>query len=149
MRENATKAEKALRRLLPSDWEQQVPLCGDYIADFYHPLYRVVIEADGGYHNNYEQVAKDHERDARMAADGVLVIRFTNTQIRKQPKWVAETIDRQVRNLCRVSRLPLPEKTKELVGRLARQTKGIRRRRCLNGRKAAYHVIPDRSAIED
>src|SRR4051812_36242798 len=112
MRADQTKAEKALGRILKAGWTSQVPLCGDYIADFYHAAYRAVVEADGGYHTTDEQQAKDRSRDAAMASHGLLVMRFTNRQIIKQTPWVADSIRRQIDTQCKALGIPLPPMTR-------------------------------------
>ena len=105
MRGNPTKAEKALWLSLSIDtnWQCQVPLCDTYIANFLHPTYGLVIEADGGYHNEPHQIAKDVARDRAMISSGFQVLRFTNRQILRQPSWVMNCIARRI-NVIRVMR---------------------------------------------
>lgn len=141
MRKDQTKAEKRIRTILNSEWQEQVPLCGNYIADFYHPAYKVVIEADGGYHTTSEQTARDRMRDAVMARDGILVIRFTNRQIISQSPWVAQTITRQLSTLCRSHGIPRPEQKKSPAAILDKQRQRNLKAKRLNGGKKAYHVI--------
>jgi len=49
-----------------------------YIADFYIPIYNLIIEVDGGYHNTKERREKDRERDDWFIGRGIRVWRITN-----------------------------------------------------------------------
>lgn len=83
MRRNPTPAEKRLwhfircKRLGVKFGRQRLVL--GYIADFYCPSHRIVIEVDGSSHDN--KGSYDAHRNAVMAAQGFLVIRFTNSQV--------------------------------------------------------------------
>jgi len=148
MREDMTKAERKLRRMLSSEWRSQEPLLGNYIADFFHPRYRIVIEADGGYHTPPEQRAKDAARDAAMGGDKITVLRFTNTQVLKQSRWVFQSIDRAMGVAWRAMGLPPLEAALSSVRRLAAEQKRKDRRKRLNGGKCQYHVIPECDPID-
>lgn len=50
-----------------------------YIADFAFPDLKVIIEADGGYHDG--RVEYDNRRDAYLSSIGWTVIRFRNEAI--------------------------------------------------------------------
>ena len=53
-----------------------------YRMDFYHPVARVCIEADGYHHWKQERMGYDRNRTARLRRDlHCEVLRFTNTQI--------------------------------------------------------------------
>lgn len=54
---------------------------GPYIADFYSPRIRLVIELDGESHDDDAAIARDNERDAFMKALGIFVLRFSNTEV--------------------------------------------------------------------
>lgn len=56
-------------------------IIGDYIADFYCPKSRLVIEVDGGQHFDVEGREKDRERDDYMAYAGITVLRFSNRDV--------------------------------------------------------------------
>lgn len=47
-----------------------------YIADFYVPENRVIIEVDGDSHNEIDRLKKDRERDNLFARHGILTLRF-------------------------------------------------------------------------
>lgn len=56
-------------------------IIGDYIVDFVCIEKRLVIEVDGGYHSEYEQIEKDEFRTERLKDLGFSVIRFMNEDI--------------------------------------------------------------------
>jgi len=56
-------------------------IIGNYIADFYCPKSRLVIEVDGGQHLDVEAREKDRERDNYMEKAGITVLRFTNNDV--------------------------------------------------------------------
>ena len=56
-------------------------IIGDYIVDFVCIEKRLVIEVDGGYHSEYEQIEKDEFRTQRLSELGFSVIRFKNEEI--------------------------------------------------------------------
>ena len=55
-------------------FRRQAPLLGRYIADFLASAQRLVIEVDGGRHN--EQHRADARRDAVLARAGYRVLRL-------------------------------------------------------------------------
>ena len=93
LRDSQTEAEKRLwyalrdRRLCGLKFRRQVPL-GPYIADFYCPAARLIVEADGGHHN----MASDAFRDGWMAAQGIITLRFWNSDILQNLQGVLATI---------------------------------------------------------
>lgn len=83
MRQNMTNAERKLWRRIRCDAlgvraRRQVVMRG-YIADFYIPRWKLIIEVDGKYHEN--QVEYDEKRDANLARIGFKTIRFTNNRV--------------------------------------------------------------------
>ncbi|MBQ7742079.1 MAG: endonuclease domain-containing protein [Bacteroidaceae bacterium] len=56
-------------------------IIGDYIVDFVCIEKKLVIEVDGGYHSEYEQIEKDEFRTERLKDVGFRVIRFKNEEI--------------------------------------------------------------------
>ena len=70
------------------DYLQYLPLTvhrqkviGDYIADFYIPKAKIVIELDGSQHFEPKHSEKDRVRDAYMERLGILVLRYTNDYV--------------------------------------------------------------------
>ncbi len=85
MREKPTPAEAALwERLrgvrLGVKFRQQAIIRG-FIADFWCPKLKLVVEVDGDYHLSPEQAAKDAHRDAAMRQLGITVLRFRNAEV--------------------------------------------------------------------
>jgi very-short-patch-repair endonuclease len=54
---------------------------GGYIADFYCPTKRLVIEIDGSQHFRKDDMEYDQNRTKSFQALGINVIRFTNADI--------------------------------------------------------------------
>ena len=52
-----------------------------YIADFYDPDNKVIIELDGGYHSTEEQKRRDAVRDDILKAHGYKVFRIQNRSV--------------------------------------------------------------------
>lgn len=84
LRRPLTPAEAVLwkhlrgRRLGGSKFRRQQPI-GPYIADFFCPAARLVVELDGDTHVGRE--AHDAARDEYLRAVGCRVIRFWNTAV--------------------------------------------------------------------
>ena len=65
----------ALRgRALGVQFRRQVPLAGRYIVDFCAPTVRLVVEVDGGYHE--QRRCADRRRDAVLGELGYRVVRM-------------------------------------------------------------------------
>ena len=56
-------------------------IIGDYIVDFVCLEKKLILEIDGGYHSEYEQIQKDEHRTERLKAMGFNVIRYTNEDL--------------------------------------------------------------------
>jgi len=69
---------------------------GSYIADFYCPLLKVVIEVDGGQHYSEEAMVYDHKRKEFLKGAGIRVIRFNNLDILKNMEGVFESIQKEL-----------------------------------------------------
>ena len=94
LRHNMTDAEQGLWRILRNRQFAGVKFrrlvsIGPYIADFVCYDARLVIEADGGQHNESKA---DNLRDAWFAANGFRVLRFWNNEILKNAEGVAAAI---------------------------------------------------------
>ncbi len=59
---------------------QQHPI-GSYIADFYCNEVGLVVEVDGGVHDQIEQKERDRLRDLAMRNHGLTILRITNQSI--------------------------------------------------------------------
>jgi very-short-patch-repair endonuclease len=99
LRTRMTDAERVLwhhlraHRLDGAKFRRQQPI-GPYIVDFVHFGARVIVEADGGHHN---ESAHDDVRDAWLRAQGFRVLRFWNSEIAHNTPAVLETIWMAVR----------------------------------------------------
>lgn len=88
LRQNMTDAEQLLwrhlraHRLSGQKFRRQQPI-GPYIVDFVHFGARLIIEADGGQHNDN---AEDRMRDAYLHRHGFRVLRFWNQRFLLRPK---------------------------------------------------------------
>ena len=71
-------------------FKRQLPI-GRYIVDFVCLEYRLIIEADGGQHND----ETDQLRDAWIKAQGFTILRFWNHDILQQTEAVLESIRQQ------------------------------------------------------
>jgi very-short-patch-repair endonuclease len=67
------------RQLYGFKFRRQYPL-GDYFVDFYCAEASLVIELDGQTHVGRED--EDAKRQAWLESQGLLVLRFTNQQVR-------------------------------------------------------------------
>ncbi|MGL5036542.1 MAG: endonuclease domain-containing protein, partial [Aeromonas sp.] len=63
-----------------------------YIADFYCPSHKLVIEVDGDSHFTEQGRDSDLQRDQFMHALGLRVLRFTNQQIMQELSAVLTVI---------------------------------------------------------
>ncbi len=94
LRKNQTPAESKLwsilRKAKTKIYRQRV--VHGFIADFYIPKYNIIIELDGEYHGDQEQVILDIEREEILKSDGFQIIRFTNEQVMKDIKFVIDSI---------------------------------------------------------
>ncbi len=85
MRKYPTEAEAALWELLKSknldDKFRRQHVIGDYIVDFVCLDKQLVIEVDGGYHNEPDQQEEDIQRTNFLQSKGFSVLRFTNEEV--------------------------------------------------------------------
>jgi very-short-patch-repair endonuclease len=97
LRNGATPAERVLWRELRKNqiggfrFRRQVALSG-FIADFACYEARLVIEVDGATHSAAEEIECDAARDAKLKANGNIVLRFTNDEVFHNIEGVLETI---------------------------------------------------------
>lgn len=99
LRENPTFAEsflwKRLSRLRYTQehilFRRQARIFG-WIADFYCPSARLVVEVDGGYHNTPLQQRSDCERDRVLREHNFQTLRFTSQEVFQNTQRVVNTI---------------------------------------------------------
>lgn len=86
LREKMTKAETELwfylknRKLKGFKFRRQHPL-HLFIVDFYCHELGLIIEVDGAYHAEQEQIVEDKKRTELLKFQGLRVIRFTNKEV--------------------------------------------------------------------
>jgi len=102
MRHEPTDAERVLWQRLRhlnvagSHFRRQATI-GPYFADFACHASRLVIEPDGGQHNEALGLARDARRTAELESRGYRVLRFWNNEVLGNVDGVMETIAAAVR----------------------------------------------------
>lgn len=110
MRKAMTPAEArlwvALRDLRSQGlhFRRQAPLRGYYL-DFFCWTRGVIVEVDGASHLAEDRVRQDRVRDAVMAREGLLTLRYDNLMVRDQLTHVVDDV--RTRCLARPTRSPL------------------------------------------
>ena len=95
LRQHSTDDEQALwkrlrnRQLAGCKFRRQVPL-GKYIVDFVCFERKVVVEVDGGHHQ--EQVSSDAVRTTWLESQGFQVLRFWNHEVLADTEAVQEAL---------------------------------------------------------
>lgn len=74
-----------------SHFRRQAPI-GPYVVDFFCPAKRLIIELDGGHHNEDDTATRDLERQSWLEHEGYRVIRFWNSEINADLTAVLERI---------------------------------------------------------
>jgi very-short-patch-repair endonuclease len=81
LRANATPHERTLWRALKelpvegTHFRRQAPI-GPYVVDFFCPAGHLIIELDGGHHNDDETAKRDRERQRWLEQEVYRVVRF-------------------------------------------------------------------------
>ena len=70
-------------------------IIGKYVVDFYCHAAGLVVELDGGIHE--QRIESDQERDEDLSGRGLLVLRFKNAQVRRD----ITTVLAQIAEACR------------------------------------------------
>jgi cyclase len=104
LRQRMTKAESVLWQELRDNqlgmkFRRQMPFVfGNYhyITDFYCPKLKLIIEIDGGIHNDPEVKEIDDFREDVFKTAGYKVIRFKNEEIIDSLNQVIEKIKREI-----------------------------------------------------
>ena len=97
LRNNATPAERKLwthlqnNSLLGYKFRRQHGI-GPYIADFYCPEAKLVVELDGAVNCTEEAAGYDKERDLFMFRHGISTIRFRNSEVWNNMDNLLQTI---------------------------------------------------------
>jgi very-short-patch-repair endonuclease len=101
LREAMTAAEQFLwskirMKQVSGYWFYRQKPVGEYIADFYCPKAKLVIEVDGGKHLSRENREYDKVRDKYMEGLGLRILRFTNIEILTNIKGVLKRINDKI-----------------------------------------------------
>ena len=86
LRNNLTKTETIIwsrirkRQVNGTKFRRQFSI-GPFIADFYCPRLKVVVEIDGPYHNSRRQIEYDLRREKYIEQFGILILRYTNDDV--------------------------------------------------------------------
>ena len=96
LRKNMTKEERKLwyeyLNNYPLRFRRQVTF-GHFILDFYCTAAKLAVELDGSQHYGEEGLAKDAERTRFLESNGIVVLRFPNTDVTGNLRGVCELID--------------------------------------------------------
>jgi isoleucyl-tRNA synthetase/very-short-patch-repair endonuclease len=97
LRKNQTEAESKLWNSLRNNQLQNFEFrrqhqIGNYIADFICLEKKLIIELDGGQHNEEEGKIKDEKRTAFLTSEGFRVLRFWNNEIFENIEGVVDSI---------------------------------------------------------
>ena len=100
LRNNQTEQEEKLWQLIRNNkfygykFRRQFPI-GDYIVDFVCLEKRIIIELDGGQHNEPEHIRYDNERTAYLERRCYKVIRFWNNEVNENIVGVYEKLQQE------------------------------------------------------
>ena len=89
-------------------FRRQQPI-DDYIVDFVHLDKRLIIEVDGGQHNEIQTIARDNLRTAYLENQGFHLIRFCDSDVLRNMDGVLEKIGETLAELS-PSLLSLPSR---------------------------------------
>ncbi|MEW6776693.1 MAG: endonuclease domain-containing protein [Bdellovibrionota bacterium] len=97
LRSNPTDAERLLwrhlrrREVAGFKFRRQHPI-GPYITDFICLEKKLIIEVDGGQHNETPVIERDQARAEWLESEGFRVLRFWNNEVMQNAEGVIEKI---------------------------------------------------------
>jgi len=112
LRSKQTDAENLLwsrlraHRLCGLKFRRQQPI-GGYVVDFLCPEKKLIVELDGGQHQE-ERAGHDAVRDAWLKAEGYAVLRYWNNEVMGNLEGVLEDIGRVAGVFSEASPSPQP-----------------------------------------
>jgi very-short-patch-repair endonuclease len=115
LRRNQTDAEKLLRASLHTlsydgiKFRRQQPI-DNYIVDFVHLDKKLVIELDGGQHNEPQPIEYDNSRTSFLEQRGFRVVRFRDNDVLQNIDGVME---KKTNILAELSPSPVPLPSRE------------------------------------
>ena len=95
LRKNMTKEERHLWYDFLKSLSQTVhrqKVFGNYVADFYIAAGKLIIEIDGSQHYESDRLQADKMRDEYFNSLGIVVLRYSNRDIKYNFKSVCEDI---------------------------------------------------------
>ena len=101
LRKNQTEAELAMwqkvrgKRFLGCKFFRQYGI-GEYIADFYCPQHKLVIEIDGSQHFSDDGKEYDKSRERYMNSLSISTIRFSNLDVLRNIDGVLSQIEQEI-----------------------------------------------------
>jgi very-short-patch-repair endonuclease len=107
LRNNMTIAERLLwdklknKDLFKARFKCQHPV-GIFIVDFYCHKYKLVIEVDGGIHNEERVSEHDDGREHDIEKFGIKIIRFENEEVLQNIESVIKRIQKEIEALSRI-----------------------------------------------
>ena len=106
LRAKMTEAEEVFWNIIKiNEWHlkfrRQHPI-SNYIADFYCHNVKLVIELDGGYHENKEVKIYDEARENDIKQYGITVLRFKNEEVFNNTDAVLSKIGLTIANIQNV-----------------------------------------------
>ncbi|MCM1338831.1 MAG: endonuclease domain-containing protein [Muribaculaceae bacterium] len=103
LRKNMTEQERKLWQFLRKKsidglkFRRQYPI-GNYIVDFICNEKKLIIEIDGGQHNEAQNITYDKERTEFLENKGYKVIRFWNCDVDNNIEGVYQEILKNLKN---------------------------------------------------
>lgn len=128
LRQRQTEAEKFVwrrlrhRRFAGFKFRRQVPL-GNYILAFVCYESRLVLELDGGQHNESAQRAYEWQRDEWIRSQGFAVLRFWNHEVFTEWSVIEEVIWRELKARQSSSDVGTPEMRLPMNDAVARSSR--------------------------
>tara|TARA_R110002074_G_scaffold39418_5_gene106062 strand:- start:10315 stop:10701 length:387 start_codon:yes stop_codon:yes gene_type:complete len=103
LRQNMTPGEIALWREVKGKklgvrFSRQIPI-DQYIVDFYCKNLQLAIEVDGSIHFKNEQQNKDIFRQNRLESLGVVLIRFSDLDVKNNLSLVLEELKNKIKKI--------------------------------------------------
>lgn len=105
LRKRQTTAERMLwdklrnRKLLNAKFRRQAPIIisnGSFIPDFCSKKEKIVIEVDGGIHDNPYIKEHDDLKENFLEKEGYKILRFSNDEVQYSIKNVLEKIEQAI-----------------------------------------------------
>ena len=119
MRKEPTEAEKAFWEMATSgvfgSKYRRQHIIGDYIVDFVCLEKNLIVEIDGGYHNDEQQQIEDNIRSTELKNNGFAILRLSNEVVLGDPQ---EVIRRMKLAMWLAEKVPLREGFREAADTL-------------------------------